>query len=413
MKINLDKSLMKDSLTLACLWITDIGMNHQLDIQPEANKWLYNFSSWKGSMLEYDVREKNWVVYAPIWHTGQAVKALVLAYRVLKDKQLLDFAREGADFILRERINDKQDPDFGALLSYEADEGPGALIANTSGMLEALDGLIFLGNETGEDKYWDAVIACLDWIERRMVIKDDPGLFDDRFSLKDRQVGPLRHILLRGLRGRPLLDDGVFLKGYHKTGRKSYLDIYFNTANRLLKDELPLGNWIKYPPANIDRGTIHPRHAFWWGRPLIMGWLEAKATGCCECPELYLECAKRSAQWYAKAQRMDGGIFRTTYLDFNTLSFGHATSGILSACSLWRDLILEGEGDEYRENLKLALNFAKSMQFTHTADPNLHGAILEKILPPDGTDKVPYNIRDLSNIFYVQALSMAIMDDLL
>ena len=33
----------------------------------------------------------------------------------------------------------------------------------------------------------------------------------------------------------------------------------------------------------------------------------------------------------------------------------------------------------------------------------LRGAILEKVLPPDGTDRSPYHIRDLGTIFFVIA----------
>jgi hypothetical protein len=44
-----------------------------------------------------------------------------------------------------------------------------------------------------------------------------------------------------------------------------------------------------------------------------------------------------------------------------------------------------------------------NMQFTHPQDHNLHGAILEKILPPSGSDASPYHIRDLGTIFFIQA----------
>jgi len=46
------------------------------------------------------------------------------------------------------------------------------------------------------------------------------------------------------------------------------------------------------------------------------------------------------------------------------------------------------------------------MQFTNPEDPNLKGAILEKVLPPDGTDRSPYHIRDLGTIFFIQAASL-------
>ena len=34
-------------------------------------------------------------------------------------------------------------------------------------------------------------------------------------------------------------------------------------------------------------------------------------------------------------------------------------------------------------------------------DPNLRGAVLEKVLPPDGTDRLPYRVRDLGTIFFL------------
>ena len=103
--------------------------------------------------------------------------------------------------------------------------------------------------------------------------------------------------------------------------------------------------------------------------------------------------------------RRDGGIFRTTFTDFNTLSFGHATSG--SACAARCVLAAYGESGDggWLELAESALNFCGSMQLTNPADPNLRGAILEKVLPPDGTDKLPYHIRDLGTIFFIQAAS--------
>ncbi len=58
--------------------------------------------------------------------------------------------------------------------------------------------------------------------------------------------------------------------------------------------------------------------------------------------------------------------------------------------------------DEYLERLRgladLGVDFCAQMQFTSPADPNLRGAILEKVLPPDGSDRSPYHVRDLGTI---------------
>ena len=117
----------------------------------------------------------------------------------------------------------------------------------------------------------------------------------------------------------------------------------------------------------------------------------------------YLSCAERAGQWYVDAQRADGGLFRGTYRDFKTDSFGHATSGIAGAAIIWREL-WEVTGDErWLEPLNKALAHCMKMQFVNPQDPNLKGAILEKVLPPNGTDRLPYHLRDLGTTFYVQA----------
>ena len=395
----IDREEWGESLALACRWLTDVAMNRTDTVPPEVNRFGYDFASWQGAMLEYRARTDTWLAFGPHWHTGQAVKAFVLAHHILGDQHLIDSARLGADFILRERIRDPDDPDFGALLAYEGGD-PGNLIAQTSGMMEALDGLILLAEHTGDERYWDAAIAALEWIQRRAVVAGD-GLMIDDFHLRTREVIPAPRARAAGVPGRPLLDDGVFLKGFPRTGRAAFRETFLAVADRLLREERPPGNWIRFGPCNEEKGTIHPRHAYWWGRPLIMAWQE---TG----DARFLECAVRCGHWYRQAQRVDGGLFRGTRIDFRTDSFGHAVSGILCAAILWQDLIAVGHGDCFREPLQLALDHARASQFVKTTNPNLHGAILEKVLPPDGTDRQPYEIRDLGTIFYVQALAMAL-----
>ncbi|MEM2740391.1 MAG: hypothetical protein QXQ29_06290, partial [Candidatus Bathyarchaeia archaeon] len=101
-----------------------------------------------------------------------------------------------------------------------------------------------------------------------------------------------------------------------------------------------------------------------------------------------------------------GGLFRDTFIDFSTPSFGHATSGIACTVILWLELTQILEDKRYIEPMRKALRFCISMQFRNPEDPNLRGAILEKVLPPiDGTDKSPYHIRDLGTIFFIQAVA--------
>ena len=51
------------------------------------------------------------------------------------------------------------------------------------------------------------------------------------------------------------------------------------------------------------------------------------------------------------------------------------------------------------------------MQFRSAADPNLQGAVLEKLLMPDGSDRSPYYLRDLGTIFFLQAAAAYLKQD--
>jgi hypothetical protein len=60
--------------------------------------------------------------------------------------------------------------------------------------------------------------------------------------------------------------------------------------------------------------------------------------------------------------------------------------------------------------MRKASRFYVNMEFKNPEDPNLKGAILEKVLPlMNGTDKSPYYIRDLGTIFFIQAVAKTLL----
>ncbi|NLS79666.1 MAG: hypothetical protein GXY76_20655 [Chloroflexi bacterium] len=394
----IDRALLADRLRLACSWLTDRAQIREQQPADIANSHGFRYADWRGSMRgEYSAAKAQWDVFCPIWHTGQAVKALVLAHRVLGDAGLLEAAKAGGAFILRQQVHDPADPDHGFIAAFE-DYGDKA---NTSAILECLDGLFYLADETRDQTWEEAAIRALRWVLRKAYLPGE-GLFRDLYDPAARAFAPWRprHSNDRpDVPGRPLLDDGVFLTGARRAGDKGLETPFWETARRLLVEQDPPGNWIHFAPCNAITGNIHPRHAFWWGMPLIRAWQESgDAT--------FLECARQSAQWYVRAQRHDGGLIRNTYLDFNTDSFGHETSGIACAAILWQRLKAAAGDDAFDGPTRLALDFGMRVQFTHPADENLRGAILSKVLPPDGSDRSPYHLRDLGTTFFVQAASL-------
>jgi hypothetical protein len=406
--IGVNEDKIKESVLNAANWITDIAIVKDDDISSYNNSKNLEHIYWKGAVKgEYHAGKKQWDFFCPIWHGGQAIKALIKVYKLFNDKKYLESAKLIAEFIKKERIDDVTNPDYGLILAYE-DKGNAV---NTSAILECVDGLMDLSEITEDMGYFNIVEDALKWVAEKSYIQKE-GLFRDSYEVAEGKwisvYGvPDQSCTDRALLedsvflspGRPLLDDGVFLRLFKHTGNLVFKDIFYETAHRLLKDESPDGNWIKYGPCNIKLGRIHPRHAYWWGRPMILAYEDSK-------DEKFLECAKRAGIWYVKAQRRDGGLFRGTYVDFNTDSFGHCTSGIACATILWAELYRVTNDPSWIPPIEKAIKYCINMQLNNVKDFNLKGAILEKVLPPDGTDSLPYYIRDLATIFFIQAVGM-------
>ena len=78
--------------------------------------------------------------------------------------------------------------------------------------------------------------------------------------------------------------------------------------------------------------------------------------------------------------RKDGGFIRGTYTDFNTDSFGHATSGTACAVITFLKYYEYTKDEKILKYIERGLNYCMGMQFIKPDDPDLKGAILEKLL---------------------------------
>ena len=394
----LDRAALTRAVTSACDWITDVAQMKTDTLLGEQNSHKLEHQHWRGALRgEYRASTHQWDFFCPVWHTGQAVKALVWAAKALDRPDLLDAARLGAEFIGSARIADRSSPHCGLILGFE-DFGDRS---STSAVLEAIDSLWLLADATGDNRYAEWANAAAAWEARYSYLGD--GLFRDQFNVKT-----LSHDLPAAgasRPGRPLNDDAVFLIAAIRGGDPKLRAIFYEVADQLLRDEYPPGNWINYGPCNASTGMIHPRQAYWWGRPMIDAYRDSHNRR-------YLDCARRAGQWYQNAMRLDGGLFRGTRRDFRTDSFSHATSGICCAVLLWEELWKETHEGTWLEFIRTGLNFCQTMQLRNVRDPNLNGALIEGVEAPDGTDASPYYVRDLASIFFVQAVSRLFIDNI-
>jgi hypothetical protein len=386
----LDRATLGRAVAAACQWITDVAQMKTDALTVEHNTPKLEHRHWRGALRgEYRASTRQWDFFCPVWHTGQAIKALVWASQALNRPDLLDSARLGAEFIGVERIADRSSPHYGLIYAFE-DFGH---TVSTSAVFECIDGLWLLADATGDNRYTEWANAAAEWEARYSYLGD--GLFRNHFDVRTlRHLPPAPGAKL----GRPLNDDAIFLKAAVRASKKELHAIFYEVADRLLRDEDPPGNWINYGPCNAATGMIHPRQAYWWARPMIEAYRDSHDAR-------YLACARRAGEWYQNAMRLDGGLFRGTRRDFKTDSFSHATSGIACAVLLWEELWQETHEDSWLDSIRTGLNFCMMMQFRDVRDPNLQGAVIEGVEAPDGTDASPYNLRDLSTIFFVQAAS--------
>ena len=381
------KETLLERMNLAASWISDIAQ-----VRDENDKAVrhHKHSKWVGAVKgEYSAAKKEWSFFCPVWHTGQAVKSLAEAYQATGENRFLAAARSGAEFITKNQINDKSNADYGLIMAYE--DKPDQV--NISAVLECLDGLSVMDGILKTNRYSQNILAAADWVVSKAWLKGK-GLIMD---LYDPAENTFIEKAYGGHEGRPLLEDGILLKAFRMSGKRIFRNAFFEIADRLLEDEFPAGNWVNYTPCDRSAGRIHPRHAYWWGNPMFMAYKESG-------DRRYLDCALRSCRWYAKAQRADGGLLRGTYTDFTTDSFGHATSGIAAAMTMFCNAIKITGSEEFLPPLAKALDYCMKMQFINPSDTEMKGAILEKILPPDGTDNSPYYIRDLGTIFFIQGV---------
>jgi len=393
----LDRAALRRAVAAACDWITGVAQMRTDTLSGEHNSHHLEHRHWRGALRgEYRASTRQWDFFCPVWHTGQAIKALVWASRALDRPDLLDAARLSAEFIGAERVADRSNPHYGLIFGFE-DFGDKA---STSAVLESVDGLWLLADATGDNRYAEWANAAAEWEARNSYLGD--GLFRDQFDVMTWRHAPPTP---GGRPGRPLNDDAIFLKASSRGGNPELRSIFYEVAGRLLRDEDPPGNWINYGPCNAATGMIHPRQAFWWGRPMIDAFRDSHDPR-------YLACARRAGEWYQNAMRLDGGLFRGTRRDFKTDSFSHATSGIACAALLWEELWKETHEDIWIESIRTALSFCMMMQFRDVRDPNLQGAVMESVEAPDGSDASPYYLRDLSAIFFVQAASRLLTEQI-
>ena len=233
---------------------------------------------------------------------------------------------------------------------------------------------------------------------------NDTGLMYDAYNLSTNTFIPYKWntVTARGV-GRPMNDDSMFLRGSQLPSANAPTEAkmrsaFYSVLDRLVATEGPPGNWGGYVPCSGINGTMHPRQAFWWGLPFFHAYADTKN-------KTYLAVAKRSGMWYMRAQRKDGGMFRSTDAQFLTSTFGQVTSGSACAAILWLELYQITKEQALLPYIYRALSFVELSHIKTSSDPNMKFGTVEDSVGPNKCDANPYRLRDIATSFYVQALA--------
>jgi hypothetical protein len=389
--------------------ITNVPIRHQVSLLITGGaQWLANIACVRGPedefvdthdypsvgydgavRNEYDTKTRTWYLNGPVWHTGQAIRAVLIAHRRTGDSTLLAAAREMGNFVVRNIIRKSDDPNHGLLLAYESDN----VMVNNQTVFEALPGLFDLQAATGDQAWLDAARMAADFDlqgfdQREGLIADHYHVVERRFIIDPDNVLP----------GRIALDDATLLTLSELTGRPHYREVFLAMAERALREEDPPGTWMVFPPWHRDTSRLHVRTSWWWGYPMLAAY---NVTG----DQRFLQAGLRAGQWYLDQQNLDGGFYYSPLSDGRHSSFGLATSGSAVASIIWTDLYKRTGDVRFRDATRRSLRFLFSARFDQgDVDPNVRGALWETLNVPDGGVAPGYRVRDIATTFAIRAV---------
>ncbi|MBU0477222.1 hypothetical protein KKC91_01440 [bacterium] len=368
------------------------------------SKWLINVAqvvgtsdSMYGAMKnDYNMKEKNWAYYEPVWHTGQAIRALLAAYKRTGKEIFLKRAIMAGDYIQRLQFVDKSDPETYGLI--RADIKPDLSTAHMSTMTDAFEGLFELEEVTGDRRWIEIIRLAADWIMGHTWLQGE-GLIINSYDFKNKKVlhvdyeekesrNPIKY-------ARPNNEGATFYYLYVLTKGTKYLDVFKRLCDRLVEDQYSMGLWMDYLPNVLRTGFVHARFNLWYALSLLRGYDAFK-------DERYLACARRTAEWYLDNLWLDGAFPYRMRVDGKHRFSQICGSGSAMAGIFWIDLFNYIPDPRYIEKSELVLEFLLTTQYSESFfDNNLRGAFFESsdLIPNSGSSL--YVVRDLATTFAI------------
>ena len=328
------------------------------------------------SKCDYNITEGKWYEYEVPWHTGQAINALLAAYKITGNKSYLSSAEKGGKYWIGLQVKDPSSKLNGMLAATHGDVlGEEFIVFAT--ISDGTPGIYELSRVTKNPEYARVATSAASWMLKNMYYPE-MGVCYDNIDIKTGEVLKEYSPFWKGKKDQKLFDvsrpntEGYLFKdAYEFSGDEKFKEAYINLCNSLVEKQGPEGVWMQFMPNFAERHSFHPRFSLWYAESLIEGF---KLTG----DRKYLEAAANTARTFAKAQQNDGTIFYDNYTNGRPPDRGSITgSAVALAGIVWIELSKNGfkEFDPHIE--KSAQWIIRNRYDQKHPDPNLRGAVVE------------------------------------
>jgi uncharacterized protein YyaL (SSP411 family) len=328
------------------------------------------------SRCDYNLTEGKWYDYEVPWHTGQAINALLSAYKATGNKSYLDAAIRGGRYWISMEVKDKKSKLYGMVDATHGDVlGEDFIVFAT--ISDGTPGIYELSRVTKNPVYAKVATNAASWMLKNMYYPEQGVCYDniDRKTgevlkeyspfWKDKKDQKLFDV------SRPNTEGWLFKDAYEFSGEQKFKDAFILLCNSLVEKQGPEGVWMQFMPNFAAEHSFHPRFSLWYAESLIEAYKLTK-------DRKYLEAAANTARTFAKAQQKDGTIFYDNYTNGRLPDKGSITGSAVSLAGIvWIELSRYGY-KEFDQAIEKSANWLILNRYDENhPDPNLRGAVIE------------------------------------
>lgn len=398
------------ALCLGAIWLPSLSIKAQV-ARPDVMKAINETATYiantlideKGrSRCDYNLTEGKWYDYEVPWHTGQAIYALLGAYKKTNNKHYLNVAERGGKWWISMEIKDR--PEMKGMVAAIHGDVLGQDYAVFATVSDGTPGIYELSRVTRNPVYARVATNAAKWMMENMYYPEQ-GVCYDVLDLRTGKVLKDHSPFWDGKQNQTLFDvsrpntEGwIFADAFEFSKDEKFKQAHINLSNSLLEKQGPEGVWMQFMPNSAEERSFHPRFSLWYAESLVHTY---RLTN----DRKYLEAAARTARVFAKAQTKDGTIFYENFLNGRKPDKGSITGSAVSLAGiLWMELSDYGF-KEFDANIqKSATWIIRNRYATTHPDPNLRGAVVETRTRFNKEGKAWLTNRDIGTSFALRFL---------